>query len=515
MMQLLVVDDEQEIRDYIASLPGWKALGCTVAGTAANGSEALEAIERAAPDVLITDIRMPVMDGIALAEKVRQRHPDMPIVFLTAYHEFEYAQKAVKLGAADFITKPFVPEDLLVVVRQLQLQQKFDWQHQEAYFNLFSKPDEPRESKLQWLREHGVQDEPFVLLYAETDKSGEAESDRALFKQRQLLSSIRPVLDNSVIPYWLCNALSGVYIVLLCGAVGEARMPEEAMKLARSVSDACDDEQGRSFSVGISHPHASLLKLPDAIEEAARCMEYRMLLGKKSVIAYAALESILAGREKDTLLSIDRLADLLRTDDRDGIRDVLKESYRRMLQAGVEKREIQYFCIGVIEKAEAVLKEAGVEPDPGEALNIRGKMLSGVVLTDMMRELEDKLLVYADRLGETYRLAPRRLAAEIKHMIEHEYMQDLTLQTVAQRLHINYSYLSRLIKKEFGSNFTELLWNYRIEAAKARLVNEDSKIYEIAYAVGFKDSAHFSLLFKKATEMSPSAYKLQSRSKMQ
>ncbi|MBW7462017.1 response regulator, partial [Paenibacillus sepulcri] len=99
-MRILIVDDESEIRDYLAGLPQWEEARCTVVGTAANGEEALGLMERTSPDVLLTDIRMPVMDGIALAEAVRATRPDLPIIFLTAHHEFEYARQAVRLGAA-------------------------------------------------------------------------------------------------------------------------------------------------------------------------------------------------------------------------------------------------------------------------------------------------------------------------------------------------------------------------------------------------------------------------------
>lgn len=107
-MKLFIVDDEKAVRDYIVSLPAWNRLGCKIVGQAADGWEAYETLSRTnadAPDVLITDIRMPYMDGIELTRQVLEDFPDMKVIFLTAHGEFEYAKQAVKLGAVDFITK--------------------------------------------------------------------------------------------------------------------------------------------------------------------------------------------------------------------------------------------------------------------------------------------------------------------------------------------------------------------------------------------------------------------------
>ena len=99
------------------------------------------------------------------------------------------------------------------------------------------------------------------------------------------------------------------------------------------------------------------------------------------------------------------------------------------------------------------------------------------------------------------------LIESITKFIEERYMDDITLQMLADELFINYSYLSRLIKKETGQNFRDLLWAYRIEMAKIKLSATSLKHYEVAYAVGFKDPAHFSQLFKKLTGKSPGEYK--------
>ncbi|MFD0716837.1 response regulator [Paenibacillus sp. GCM10027626] len=508
-MRILVVDDETEIREYIAGMPEWGDIRCSVAAVAANGAEALEIARRNRPDVLLTDIRMPVMDGIELAETLRREQPELPIIFLSAYHEFDYAKKAIRLGAVDFITKPFVAADLVWAVQQVQQQQQLEWKHQEAFFTLFALPEERDEEKRAWLAERRQPDEPFVLLYAELDAVAGTSDERSPFRERSLTGAVMPVLERCLIPCWTGPADAGLYVLLRGGAVDAATLREEAIELAKGMVQLGAMSPELHLSVGISLAEPSLLRLQEAIRQLAACMEYRMLLGKKSVIAYETVQSIRGERERQATFSTNRIADLLRTSDRDGITEALREVYRMMLTVGSGKQEIQHLCLRLVERAESVLEEFGLEPDPRARMRIREKVLSSVILTEMMREVEQAVQSCASRIAESVEQAPKRLVAETRQLIGQAYDGELTLQAVAKRLNVNYSYLSRVIKKETGQNFSDLLWLTRIEAAKTKLLREDMKAYEAAYASGFKNYAHFSLLFKKVVGVSPSAYKLQ------
>lgn len=213
-MKMLVVDDEREIRDYIAGMPEWADIRCTVAAVAANGAEALTLARTIRPDIVLTDIRMPVMDGIALAEAIRKEQPELPIVFLSAYNEFEYARQAIRLGAVDFITKPFVAADLVWAVKQVQQQLMTEWKHQEAFFALFGGPAERDEEKLAWLRDRNQPDEPFILLYGELDTVAGAAGERSPFRERAVLAAVMPALERSAVPYWTQGTNSGLYVLL-------------------------------------------------------------------------------------------------------------------------------------------------------------------------------------------------------------------------------------------------------------------------------------------------------------
>lgn len=119
MTSVLIVDDEKYVRMGIRSETDWALIGCEVVGEASNGVEALEIAESVRPDLVISDIRMPKMDGIELAEKLIEKYPGTKVIFLTAYNEFEYARKAVRIGVSDYLLKPFRDGELEGAIQRL------------------------------------------------------------------------------------------------------------------------------------------------------------------------------------------------------------------------------------------------------------------------------------------------------------------------------------------------------------------------------------------------------------
>ena len=119
MTKVLIVDDEKYVRMGIKSDTDWALIGCEVVGEASNGLEALEVAENTRPDLVISDIRMPKMDGIELAEKLIEKYPNVKVIFLTAYNEFEYARQAVRIGVSDYLLKPFSDGELEGSIQRL------------------------------------------------------------------------------------------------------------------------------------------------------------------------------------------------------------------------------------------------------------------------------------------------------------------------------------------------------------------------------------------------------------
>lgn len=512
-MRIVIADDEQELRDFIASMPHWAEAGYEIVGKAANGAEALELIERLRPDLVVADIRMPVMDGIELATRIRQAWPAMPVIFLTAHGEFEYARQAVKLGIVDFITKPFQPQALVDSIKLLRphAQRQSAWVWQDEFFAFFSNSSHSDDDKRAWLARHDLADRTYTLLYAASDEAAPAAGYRSgPISRLGLKERIEGELTRSGYSYWTALSSAGIYFLLFESsesgwATGSAS--GDVMELARGIMAMLEGGHAESISIGISEQMPSYLQLPEAIAQIGRCMEYRMLLGKGSIIAYEALDRMFLAQTERRQQVMQEFGALIGAGQWEQAGNYLRAYYKQMLLGGFNKADIHSANLQIIDALEAEMKQYGIEPTAAERVERRERLLGSTVLTEMMQLLgsylqEAEALVRARQDDYT-----SSLTSEAIRLIRDHFAEDLTLQMIAEKLNVNYSYLSRAIKKETDRNFRDLLREARLEEARKKLIHTDLKAYEVAYAVGFKDPQHFSEAFKQQFGKGPTAYR--------
>ena len=121
LYRIMLVDDEEEVRKAMIRQMDWERLGFTVVGDAENGQEALEKLEQLEPEVIMTDIRMPYMDGLTLTARIREKYPSIKILIFSGYDDFEYAQQAIKLNVAEYILKPVNGEELAEILNRIKI----------------------------------------------------------------------------------------------------------------------------------------------------------------------------------------------------------------------------------------------------------------------------------------------------------------------------------------------------------------------------------------------------------
>lgn len=514
-MNIFVVDDEKAVRDYIVSLPEWGQLGCKIIGQAADGLEAYEALtemRERMPDILISDIRMPVMDGLELVRRVLEKSPDMKVIFLTAFSEFDYAKQAVKLGVSDFITKPFHESELLDSVKWIK-EHRMDRQNtelirQEEWIQTLLNPDLSERAKTAALDQPELLLKSAVFLSIEIDNVDFLDYTGKPFSKLTLREKIFEAMSFCPFPYWSALSQSGVYLVLFVPrSLPQDDTALEAMDVARRILESSNETLGFSVSIGISDGLDSVLELSRGFEEAKRCLDYRMLIGRKSIIAYPAMRSLEEQKRAQMEINHTELVETLRKGEADLIPDYLRNLNRTFLLEGLNKKRIQEECMEMVAVTGKTLLAFGLQPSPEETLAVRKSVLSFTILSDLMAFMERFLERTAAAIGAAKQKTSIHLIDRVTTFIEQRYMEDITLQLLADELFINYSFLSRQIKKETGHNFRDLLWAHRVEMAKIKLATTSLKHYEVAYAVGFKDPAHFSQLFKKLTGKSPGEYK--------
>ncbi|MCD9025372.1 response regulator transcription factor [Cohnella silvisoli] len=510
-MKIMIVDDEALIREHLGGLEEWAGLQCTIVGEASNGREALELIPVAKPQLVITDIRMPIMDGIELAENIRRSYPNIHVMFISAYHDFEYAKQAMKLGVCDFITKPIqVPEmlDSVELLQQGVLRMNEDERvGQEKIISMLLSEEKDTEDPNLQLQSYQVDHLGTQVMLVEIDNA-----DLMHLSEKPLsLIVLREILDHRLkdqpYQYWTYLDRSGIYIILFDAEDLGPELGTESINIAKLLLASMHELAGHSLSIGISKPLPSILQLREGFRQSKQCMEYRMLLGKGSIISYDVLENLEKGRVHKEEKILNELMIHVRRGDSEQISACLRTVYRDMLAAGLNKNVIQQYATEILSRADRMRDELHI-PVPDETrIETQRKVFGYSILSDLLQFLSRYLQDLAEEIARHANTGTPSIIKRVKDFLDKHCTEDVTLVSLSGHLHINHSYLSRLIKKETGVNFRDLLCQYRIEKAKEMMKQAEIKTFEIAYEVGFKDPSHFSQAFKRTVGVSPSEYR--------
>lgn len=512
-MQIVIVDDEQAIRERLVGLKEWEQIGCTVVGEAGNGSEALKVVSACKPDLIITDIRMPVMDGIQFAESVRTLYPSVQIIFISAYGDFVYAKQAMKLGAVDFITKPIAVGELVDTVELLrQGIHRADRDgdlYQENMIRLllsgkWHELNAEENMKLQPLRDRRA-----VLLSVEIDNLDVSDAVTNPFSLLTLKETVCDTMARHPYPYWTYVSQKGLYVILFEPDDADERdMKAGSLNVARDLIARCKTAFRHSVSIGVSSVLQAVTELRQGMQQIEECRDYRMLLGEGSIITSDSLSGIVRhGSLRADAVETAELMGYLRKGEKERIPPFFRAVYRDILSNGLKKIHVQRYALDLMERAEQVMLESGMGTRKEEQIEDRKKILSYDTLSELMKFLETRLSDVADRLAAYSEQSGSGWLKKMMTYLDTHYREEITLVSLSKHLHMNHSYLCRLIKKETGTNFRELLWQVRIEKAKKLLAESETKAFEVAYMVGFKDPSHFSQLFKRIVGVTPTEFR--------
>ncbi|BBH19148.1 hypothetical protein Back11_04930 [Paenibacillus baekrokdamisoli] len=512
-MKIIIVDDMPKIREAIATIPEWESMDCQISGEAADGEEALQLIHADPPDILITDIRMPIMDGLQLAKLVRESYPEIYIIFLTAYSDFEYAKQAIKLGVSDFITKPIHVPELIERVRLIKVgkldSQEEQQKWQDEAFQLLVNPLKSEEEKCNFLQSIQMAERKFIVLSIDIDNIDLLHQSGITFSKLSLHGKANNLMKTYPYVHWSFLSPSGIYLLIFSGDEETTAFRDHVFLIAREILQMCADSILFSTSIELSSLLASLVQLPQGIQEIKQCQDYRMLLGKNSIISFDVLQQLDDPISHRKELNEQALEEVLRVGGAEELHAFIRIIYKEIMGTGLNKNQVQQKILNLLEITDRTRKEFSLEINNELYLQIRKQIFAIDILSDMMVVLENYL---KETMAAITHSKQNMVSEEIKaitNYIRLNYMDEITLQTLKDQLFLNYSYtyLSRKIKQETGKHFSDLLTEYRIQEAKRLLLTQSMKSYEIAYKVGFKDPAYFSQLFKKTVGISPKDYK--------
>ncbi|QSF43134.1 response regulator [Paenibacillus tianjinensis] len=547
MYKLILAEDEEDVREGIIAQIDWAKYGFEVVDSAENGREATEAIDRLLPDVVVTDIQMPFMNGLQLAEWIRSRHPNTKIIILTGYDEFEYAQKAIKLQIDEYILKPFSSQELIDVLLKVKATIEAEIADKE---NVYVLSEHYRKS-LPVLREQFLSSlvSRRLPLQEITDKSAEygINLDGKQF-QASVISidyiragqsreaaagrpvSLRDTGDHNLQLFAILNIAEEI-----CQKHGTGRVfihRDEVVLL--SVSKEPDETEitGHTFAIleeirqnvqhflkltvtaGAGTVCQSASMLFNSFSDAMQALDYRLILGNNRVIWIEDVES-----RSNQMLVFDELTrqSLIRTiklGTVQELKEVMDELFGGLDTAHVSTQDYQIFLLEIITSILRVAKESGSETANFIVPNM-------ATLTDMnkfnnMGEAKQWIINVCtglmDSIASGRQSSYKQLIDQAKEYIRSHYEEsDISIGRVCQHLHISTGYFSSIFKKEMKMTFVSYLLQIRLEAAKELLRSTELKAFEIAEKIGFADPNYFSFCFRKKYGQSPKEYKNSAR----
>lgn len=531
MLRIFLVEDEFVVREGIKKNISWEEYGYEFCGEASDGELAFPMIQKLKPDIVITDIKMPFMDGLSLSRLIKKEMPWIEIIILSGHSEFEYAKESISIGVAQYLLKPINGMDLLKEVdavaqrieekrkeqqiREMyakEMEENFLRERIELFQNLVTGSKTVVEL-LEWGDKLGLDLSALwyniLLLKVQAVKSGEGQYSA---KQLEIEKRMDALMDESCM---ICfdRGLDGRAI--LFKADSEELLNKIQQDYVDMVKALLDEEEDVAYFGGVGLAVNRLREVQQSFEKATYAFTQRYFIKENLILQSADVEKNIFA--KDDSFSISEVNP--KQIDRRKIQSFLKIGYKEEvvyfldtffgeLHTNVMKSVMfrQYIAMDIYFVVVAFLEELQISRDEIEPLEISAGLLQTEESTQTYIEsIMQKAIELRDNLaGNRY----RAVIEEAIQFIENNYAQEeLSLNNLAAHVNFSPNHLSVIFSQQTGKSFIKYLTDYRMERAKELLRCTGKRSSVIAGEVGYKDSHYFSYLFKKTQGMTPTQYR--------
>ncbi|MEK3909962.1 response regulator [Paenibacillus sp. FSL H7-0331] len=532
MYRVLIVDDEASVRSGLRDCVDWAPLGLELAGEAEDGEIALSLVASSSIHIVLTDVRMPHMDGIALAQKLRDMHPAVKVVMISGFGDVDYLKSAIKLEAVDYILKPIRLQELHEVLTRV--------------VRLLQEEDQTRQS---WLAQQIKLNQSIPLLrerYLTTLVVDGTHSTETLQEKFQLLNIDLPVKaarlgvfviriddystalsemserEKQLLSFALLNISEDIVKQDYCGHTFETKPGEYAGIVHFHTDD--DEEQlfttlqecrnqinrllKRNVTIGVGCTVRDWSSLPESYRIAADAAEHRWFLGKNQIITMDSLASVPGPHHHTLQLDVRSCITVLKAPNWITVTSFLNEVFGK----GKGTAPVQYGRIismyMIIACSELLLElEASVTAIQESEQRLMNKLAGFETVSELMSALLEHVRLTYDAIADKREHKTRNVVTLIKGYIEEHYAKDLTIAEIAATVYLTTTYICLLFKQETGMTINDYVIEVRLREAKRMLADPQHKTYDICYAVGYKDPSYFSKLFKKHTGLTPSEFR--------
>lgn len=531
MLKVFLVEDEFVVREGIKNNIDWQSHGYEFCGEASDGELAFPMIQKLKPDIVITDIKMPFMDGLVLSRLIKKELPWIEIIILSGYEEFEYAKEAIKIGVAEYLSKPISGEELLREVdtlavkieekkRERELSQKYNREMEEYFLqerrNLFQYLVTGAKSVPELLDIAGRLNLDIsamwyniVLIKIESRSHAQNEYSNGLIEIEQRLKD----LEDDSHQLLFDRNLEGRALLFKADSLEELDgLQNGYLQAMEAILNEYTDIR---YFGGVGEAVNRLRELPTSFENASRAFAHRYLMSESCILrsgeqdgrSYLENEEFNISNVNPKQIDRSRVREFLKLGDREETKYFVEEFFKDLGSNAVKSNMFrQYIAIDVYFCVLEFIEELQLPREELENLEVTPSVLQSVettlqyVIKIIEKTLELRESAATNRYGD--------IVDELKQYIEKNYADDeLSLNLLAAHVNFSPNHLSKIFSQQTGSTFIKYLTDFRMNKAKELLRCTGKRSSEISMDVGYKDPHYFSYLFKKTQGMTPTQYR--------
>lgn len=535
-IKVFLVEDEMVIRRGIKNSIDWEKEGYIFCGEASDGELAYPMIIKEKPDILITDIRMPFMDGLELCKLVKKELPNIKILILSGYDEFDYAKEAIRLGVTEYLLKPISSGKLLEALNGVSESIRREKEDKDLVRKYMEEMRENTEHEKQKFFEQMIAGNLSMADALETGKKYEMNLSAGMYnlllfrftlgkenrKSGELLGeaeyAIEKLTERLEYVFEFQRGVEGWAFLLM--ADNEEQMSERVKELSKDLEEIMKNYSTIAYFGGIGQPVARLRELEESFREAERALAARFTMELNRIIS---VDDIRMAQNVDTLddIEITSFGEIEKT----------RTMLEKFLNNGVEDEIDEFVDVYINELPEENLKSVlmrqyiimdayivmmsfceKIEGIEGEMQAQSEELKNSMKTIQTLEEIKNYIRMLLKKIiGVRDTISGRRYSDIIeiaKDQIRKTYMSDeISLNTVAAEVGMSPSYFSSIFSKEMGKTFVEYLTEIRMDRAKELLMCSSMKTSEIGYEVGYKDPHYFSYIFKKTQNCTPKEFR--------
>lgn len=523
MYKIFLVEDEIVVRESIRDSVPWEKTEFIFAGEAPDGEIALPLIQKIQPDILITDIKMPFMDGLELSSYVKKNMPHVKVIMISGHQDFSYAKKAISIGVEEYVLKPINSKELLEILRKV--------------VNVIEK-EKSNQEKLECADKYIIENYELVKekvlneILMETISPHQAANQlnsmgidiyakyysvmNVVYKFNRYWDPIVNTQLSSIVENLIRKNLKIIKfnrslreIVLIIKGEDYSCLREVCQEVQKNILQEAEKMGLSNISVKTGSIQSRIQGIALAYKEIKNPDENDFIIHQYEEIIHGELKNMSEEQQKYSKFDEVEILDAMRCHSKQGIIDLIQRYFDKIRDADISPIWRIYLAIRINLIFSDFLTELGEN-----ALSIVPKQTS-IEEVAIKFDTNEKLQKYMEEVclcGLEFRNQRKNSFFEVveaaKKYIDLNYSApDISLHEVSKHLHISSCYFSSIFSRETGSTFMQYLTHNRMKKAKTLLQSSNLKAGEIGLLVGYKDTHYFSYIFKKNIGCNPSQYK--------